>query len=428
MAESTRKHSLDALIVIDCLEIGAPRVEPKRVVTPYTVIKGKERATFDFIYSFEDPVFETRDDAAQNLAAMMGAQIALNYGLFCKEIRFLGLLDEIDRAFLTEMMRNTAREIYVKKFLEPNPFLRGAAAKLPIVERKSYVQAKLTFPNLMKHIRTNWDVHYDRYAVSSSGGKDSLVTYGLLKEMNLETHPIFINESGRHWFTALNAFRHFTEHVPHTGRVWTNSDRVFSWMLRHLPFIRQDFASVRADDYPIRLWTVAVFLFGTLPVLRKRRIGRLLVGNEYDTTERRTHEGIPHFSGLYDQSRYFDEALSRYYQRKGWGVTQFSILRPCSEFMIETILAKRYPELWKHQVSCHAATKKGERVVPCGKCEKCRRIIAMLTAIGEDPRVCGYTTEQIQFGLKTFAERGIHQESDGEENLAYIPRRQRRLT
>ena len=38
----------------------------------------------------------------------------------------------------------------------------------------------------------------------------------------------------QHWqlfdfdFTALNAYRHFSKHVPNTARVWTNADRVFS--------------------------------------------------------------------------------------------------------------------------------------------------------------------------------------------------------
>ena len=48
--------------------------------------------------------------------------------------------------------------------------------------------------------------------------------------------------------------------------------RVFAWMLGHLPFVRSDHARVRSDEYPIRLWTVAVFLFGVLPVARARGI------------------------------------------------------------------------------------------------------------------------------------------------------------
>ncbi|MEZ4934216.1 MAG: hypothetical protein R2788_19095 [Saprospiraceae bacterium] len=55
-------------------------------------------------------------------------------------------------------------------------------------------------------------------------------------------------------------------------------------MLRHLPFIRPDFANVRADDYPCPALTVAVFLFGVLPLMKKRNLGRLVIGDEYDST------------------------------------------------------------------------------------------------------------------------------------------------
>ena len=49
---------------------------------------------------------------------MIGAQVALNYGLFCRKIVFHGIFDGTDRRFLSDMAQNTAREIYVKKFLE----------------------------------------------------------------------------------------------------------------------------------------------------------------------------------------------------------------------------------------------------------------------------------------------------------------------
>jgi hypothetical protein len=65
-------------------------------------------------------------------------------------------------------------------------------------------------------------------------------------------------------------------------------------MLRRLAVVREDFGSLRSDEYPIRLWTVAVFLFGALPLVRKRGIGRVVIGDELDTTVRRWHEGIPH--------------------------------------------------------------------------------------------------------------------------------------
>ena len=275
--KSEKQRLSETLQVIDRLAIGPVRMEPRRFIAPYSLFRNGKQESIDLIYRFEEDVFDPAEPASHNLAAMIGAQVALNYGLFCKEIRFTGSYDNYDRHFLEEMAQNTAREIYVKRFLEPNPFLRGAAAQLPEIKLENYLLAKLSFqeePVFKKAKAEKWKVDRSGHGVLSSGGKDSLLSFGLLNEIGAVTHPIFINESGRHWYTALNAFRHFREKVPNTARVWTNADRIFSWMLRHLPFIRSDFADVRSDDYPIRLWTVAVFLFGALPLLRKRGIGR----------------------------------------------------------------------------------------------------------------------------------------------------------
>jgi creatinine amidohydrolase/Fe(II)-dependent formamide hydrolase-like protein len=187
-----------------------------------------------------------------------------------------------------------------------------------------------------------------------------------------------------------------------------------------MPFIRQDFQNVRSDEYPVRLWTVAVFLFGAIPIMYKRKIGRLIIGDEFDTTTRIFHDGIPHYDGLFDQSRYFDNTMTRYFISKGWSITQFSVLRPLSEMLILKILAGRYPHLQAHQVSCHAAHIDDDRVFPCGKCEKCRRIIGMLVALEENPGHCGYTGEQIQYGLNMLGKKGIHQESAGQEHLLHL--------
>ena len=427
------RDPLDILGVIPRLEVGPVRLDRNRVTAPYMVSQNGKSDTMELVYRFEENVFVPDDGHAINLAGMLSAQVALNYGLFCDEIIFHGLFDRDDRRFIKEMATNTAREIFVKKFLEPNSFLLEQVATLPPARRESYLRARLLFPDeqrpkgpTLRKVRshccgaTHWHVDPSQHGVLSSGGKDSLLTLGLLKEMGCEIHPVFINESGRHWFTALNAYRHFADHIPTTARVWTNADRVFNWMLRHLPFVRQHFERVRSDEYPIRLWTVAVFVFGALPLLKKRGIGRLLVGDEFDTTRRLSFYGITHYDGLYDQSRYFDNVLTRYLHRKGWGISQFSVIRPLSEILVEKILVERYPELQRHQVSCHASHKQGNRVLPCGDCEKCRRIVGMLAAIGADPTLCGYSVEQVTRCLKNLPKTGLRQETEGIAHLAFL--------
>ncbi|MEZ5081929.1 MAG: creatininase family protein [Bacteroidales bacterium] len=415
--------SLAVLEVIDELVVGPVELLPNKLSMPYTVVIGSERSTYNLEYKYEEDVFEANDGGHQNLASLVGAQVALNYGLFCKKIRFIGLFDNTDKRFIADMMENTSREIYVVKLLHPNPFLIGDALNLPLIKQKKYTRAQLEFEgtgSINKVKWQFWETDKIKHCILSSGGKDSLLSYGLINEIGKETHPIFVNESGRHWFTALNSFRHFKQNVPNTARVWTNSDRLFNWMLRHLSFIRKDFNTIRADDYPIRLWTVAVFLFGVLPIMKKRGISRLLIGDEYDSSQKRSFNGITHYSGYYDQSKYFDEAMSRFYFKKGWAVSQFSILRPISELLIQKILTKRYPEIQQHQVSCHASHQKEERIYPCGKCEKCRRIVGILKAVDEDATRCGFSKEQIEYCLKELENKNVKQIGEDARQLYFM--------
>ena len=421
---------LDILGVIPSLEVGPLQLERRRLIAPYRVTKNNQSESINLVYRFEEDVFSPNDPVSLNLGSLISIQVALNYGLFCDEIIFHGVFDKHDVKFIHSTASNTAREIYVKKFLETNPFISGKAAELPLIKKKNYLRAKLIFKGDeissshtlfdATHEAMRWNPDPKQYAVLSSGGKDSLLSFGLLREMGYKVHPVFLNESGRHWYTALNAYRYFEENIPYTSRVWTNSDRVFNWMLKHLPFVRGDHSKIRSDEYPIRLWTVAVFLFGALPLLRKRGIGRLVIGDEIDTTRRLKYKGITHYDGLYDQSRYFDESLTRFFYRKGWGISQFSILRPLSEVLIEKTLVMRYPELQKQQVSCHASHINEDRILPCGQCEKCRRIIAMLTALDVDPVNCGYTHKNIDKCLKDLTVKGIHQEKNSVEHIAYL--------
>lgn len=415
---------LESFKVLRKLSVKNIHIEPKKVKGTYCVenFLGEE-TSFELIYSYASNFFDKNKPADVNLASMMLAQVALNYGLFFETIEFDGLFDKTDQRFIIDMMESTSREILTNKLLIKNEFIKPPFNDLKPEKRAFYTQSELIFNNTgFKHLIPETEdekTDRDKYAILSSGGKDSLLTYGIIKEF-AEPVPVFINEAGRHWFTAINSHRYYKDTEPNTEKPWCNSDRLFNWMLKQLPFIKENYASIRADIYPIRLWTVAVFLFGALPIVRKKGIGNVLVGNEYDTTIKSNLFGITHYNGLYDQSKYFDNAMTRYYHGKGWKVNQFSILRSLSELLIMKILIKRYPELQEQQVSCHAAHEVNGRMFPCGKCEKCRRIIGMIKALDENPERCGYNQTQVFNGLQALEKHSVKQIGSDASQLYYL--------
>lgn len=407
--------NLSEYICFKKIIVSTPRIEKRKISSKYQIqMNDGQIHENELVYTYEYDVFDPSSILDQNLASVILVQVALNYGLFAKELFFEGIFEDTDQRFIKDMIENTSREIYVNKLLWDNPFIKEEY-KLSVSEKqKKYTAAEIYFGDARKKVSSDddwqhWNTSREKICVLSSGGKDSLLSYGLMKEINKEVFPVFINESGRHWFTALNAYRDLRDNDPSTRRVWSNSDRIFNWFLRNMPFIRRDFNTIRSDNYPIRLWTVAVFLFGVLPVMKREKMGRMIIGDEYDTTRKLNYNGITHYDGLYDQSRYFDNACSRYFMKKGWNISQFSVLRSLSELLILKILVKRYPDLQSKQISCHAAHEKDGLIFPCGNCEKCRRIVGMLKALDEDPARCGYTPAQVEKGLIALASSSVKQ-------------------
>lgn len=416
--------TIDRFRVLKKLSVTNIRITPDKVTAAYIVEKPDGTASsYDHTYSYDEKYFSKDSFEDVNLASMMLAQVAINYGLFFDTIEFDGIFDNADRRFIIDMMENTSREIITNKLLIKNEFIVPPYDNLVVGKQDKYTQAAIRFVNTKFNnltVTTSENkTDPDKYAILSSGGKDSLLTYGIISEIG-EPYSVFINEAGRHWYTAYNAYHHYKETDKNTYKPWCNSDRVFNWMLKQLPFIKENYANIRADIYPIRLWTVAVFLFGVLPIVRKKGIGNVLIGDEYDTSMKSNLGGITHYNGLYDQSKYFDNALTRYYHKKGWNIVQYSILRSLSEMLIMKVLIKRYPELQQYQVSCHAAHKEGNLMRPCGNCEKCRRIIGMITALDEDPKLCGYNDEQIKKGLAALETKSVKQIGSDAAHLYYM--------
>jgi hypothetical protein len=331
---------------------------------------------------------------------MRNTMPAMNYGLFVNSINLNFKIFKADKKLLDDLLDIFSRDIFVNKLVRRRTthliekyLPKGEEINLKNARPRAVIKTGGILPDQVLPGAAD----RKKCGILSSGGKEALTTYSMLKELGADVHPIYVNESGGHWRTALTAYRWHARTEPNTCRVWTNVDRFYLFMLDNLRIVKKNHRKIPGDTYPIRLCIFPVYLFQLLPVFLDRRIGNLLIGSEFDDPRGEwSISGIQHYFGIYDQHQDFDIRMEKWYANRIPGMRQWSALRPVSGLIVERILTKRYPEAAKYQRSCHSCHFEKEKIVPCGKCTKCLGVMLFLKANQIDPRIMGYRKADVE--------------------------------
>jgi hypothetical protein len=348
----------------------------------------------------------------------------LNYGLFTKEIKLKYPISKSDASLLKDLLDIFSKDIFINKLIRrKNPYIlpEFRLSDQDATEENAKPLATIKPSAVTEDTSLCSGFDENSCGVLSSGGKESLLTYAMLKEISAKVYPLYINESGGHWRTALPVYRHHLACEPNTGRVWINVDRFYAFMLDHLRIIRPDHRYVWLDTYPIRLCIFPVYLFYLLPIFASKKIGNLLIGSEFDDPRLSPfYKGIKHYYGVYDQTQDFDLRMEQWYKKRMPDMRQWSAVRPISGLIVERILTKRYPKLAKFQRSCHSCRFQGKDIMPCGDCSKCLGIQLFLLANNVNPAVMGYSKKDIELFSERFANGGLRLDEDEREHAAFL--------
>ncbi len=367
------------------------RVGRRGFSATYTLEFGGVKRSYTLMHRYGEDIGVKGVEEVARLAAIVPA---VNYALFADEIRFDFPLHEQDLRLFHHVADATARDIFVNRILARTGLVREEFIPDPDevepedARPRAHVEVRETF--------TGTSIEHEgdpgSCIVMSSGGQDSLLTYGLLTEVGMATYPFFLNEAGRHWLVALNAFRWFEENVPRTKRVWSNIDRLFTFIERNMRIVVPGFERRSKEMYPIRLFWFEHYAFASLPLAFKYGVGNVCFGNEFDdfTGYQLEYRGIRHYCATYDQSQEFEKFMTRWFGERGIGVKQWSPIRPITKLVVTRVLSRRYPHLFRLAMSCHSPVYRGGRLVPCGRCFKCTGVILFLLANGIDPALLGY--------------------------------------
>jgi hypothetical protein len=351
----------------------------------------------------------------------------LNYGLFSEKIQLNFPVSNADLSLLNDLNVIFSRDIFINKiahgnnpYILPEFFPNEERIKPHDGDPKAVITPTLILPDTM--IGDAMDPM--KSGVLSSGGKDSLLTYGLLKELGANVYPLYVNESGGHWKTALTAYKYHQKTESNTQRIWTNIDRFYSFMLDHLRLIRSDHRKIWHDTYPIRLCIFPFYVFSLLPIFVEEKIGNLLLGSEFDDLRYDIqYKGIQHYFGVYDQHQDYDVRMNEWYGKRIPGLYQWSALRNISGLVDQKILVRRYPTLARQQRSCHSCHIKSGVVYPCGTCSKCLGILLYLLANEIDPSLMKYQQKDIEYFYKNVGASSLKLDKDEKDQSFFLLKR-----
>lgn len=215
-------------------------------------------------------------------------------------------------------------------------------------------------------------------ALFLSGGRDSLLTLGLLGDLKFKISKIFVQPSAPWWFGSCGTYRKLGGY-----KIREDTSRLY-------PKLRQLGNDIRLDINSLLLWSVL-----SLPIVIKDNCNYLLYGNERVTSTLFRYRGETHYDYSWNQSQEATNAMSQYLSTKIQGLTVCSFLRPLNTITIQRNLCERFPDLFKIQISCNSAHPKDNSFVNCGSCEKCHRTFLILEAIGVDPNIVGLDPKKI---------------------------------
>ena len=402
----------------DSIAVSEPVLHGNSVETKISCINtAGEQHFFNLRFKYEEPPRQKQ----LPLLRIASVMPLLNYGLFTREIRLVWQVTEADFSLLNDFLHVFSKDIFINKLVRrKNPYVlpQFIPSAAEVSEANARPMAKIVARRLVADVPISSEFNENSCGVLSSGGKESLLTYAMLKEIGADVHPLYVNESGGHWRTALPAYRQFRDSDPNTGRVWTNVDRFYTFMLDKMRIIRKDHRKIWADTYPIRLCIFPVYVFLLLPIFEKRRIRNILIGSEFDDPRMSPYfAGIRHFFGVYDQMQDFDLRMEQWFSKRMPGMRQWSAVRSISGMLVERILTRRYPELARVQRSCHSCRFDHDALLPCGKCSKCQGVLLFLLANNVDPSIMGYSDEAAASLPDRIAEGNLRLDED-EKNYA----------
>ena len=222
----------------------------------------------------------------------------------------------------------------------------------------------------------------ERAILLFSFGKESLLTYGLLKEMKIEPILIFIKE-------PLSQFENI--HKKKLAKDFFNDfkDKVC--------FFPIDLGLLRQNTGMYWGWEIILsqYIFLLVPYLFYYQCKYLFLGNEQSCNFYLPDKEGFFINPVFEQSLKAMEILQNIPKQFFIKTLISSLVLPIHEIFITYILHYRYSNIGKYQMSCFSEEETAKRNRWCGQCEKCARIYIFLKALNINPKKVNFVKKNM---------------------------------
>jgi 7-cyano-7-deazaguanine synthase in queuosine biosynthesis len=232
--------------------------------------------------------------------------------------------------------------------------------------------------------------------VGTSFGKDSLLTYAVADEIGLEPEMVYVVEQ-----SMTYEQKHKTELARQFKNEFGKQLNILkheTGKLRDYPYLGVPFTEMgwglQTTEYALEL----------IPFAYALKAKYLLFGNEQTAASTyMDSKGRWTVHPCYDQSHHWTvhiDQITRMFS--GRSVKTGSIIEPLMDMMIQYILAHRYPEIAKYQMSCFTETEAGRDYHWCHNCSICAKMYLMCIGSGIDPAKIGLRVNMLERKYKQF--------------------------
>ncbi|MCM8787552.1 MAG: hypothetical protein NC935_05810 [Candidatus Omnitrophica bacterium] len=219
--------------------------------------------------------------------------------------------------------------------------------------------------------------------LSISFGKDSLLSYGLLKEIGIDCHLVFINDMGEYNPNELKLkeklIKEFSKDQQEKVIILLDeTDNIFR--NRSIKYNIEEFDGTNA---------MLAFSLELVPIAYHFRTKYIAFGNEKNLDDFFINGKKIKIYPSYDQSSIYIKKKNYYLEKlTNNNIQVISVVKPIYNIAEMKILCHRYPYLLKYVMSCSSKRLRNHRW--CYSCPMCAKAFLYTAAVNCNPKEVGF--------------------------------------